>query len=205
MKRKKQLIAGLLLFALLFSMISTAENTAAKSLSKKQVVKVSHKYKTKKDGEGGAKQKIILYGKAKNGKVVWKFSSPYCVCTELSNNDYCINKNVIYLFSTKLYAISKSTGKVKWTYDYGVGSPSAAFDKNGNLYCTGTYKDSFICLSPKGKLKFQAKYKAPYQWPYKIKIVSGKIRVYVENPNDEKQYYLIYNKHGKYLGKHVAA
>lgn len=201
MNRKKQLIVAMLLFALSLSMISTAENTAAKSLSKKQVVKVTHKYKMKEDG---GKQKVTLYGKARDGKVVWKFSSPYCVCAEQSNNDYFINKNVIYLFSTKLYAISKSTGKVKWTYDYEVGSPSVAFDKKDNLYCTGGYEDSFICISPKGKLKFEAKFKDPYQWPYKIKIVSGKIRVYLENFKNGKNYYFTYNKKGKYLSKHIS-
>lgn len=201
MGKKRKLIVGLLLFVLLFSMISTAENTAAQSSLKKKVVKVSHKYKMKKDG---AKQKVILYGKAKDGKVVWKFSSPYCICTELSNNDYFINKNVIYLFSTKLYAISKSTGQVKWTYDYEAESPSTAFDKKNNIYCTGFYTDNFICISPKGKLKFEAKYKEPYQWPYKIKIVSGKIRVYLENYKNGKKYYFIYDKRGKYLGRHTA-
>ena len=202
MKIKKQLAAVLLLFVLSFSMILVAENTEAKSSLKKKVVTVSHKYKIKKE-KYGKKQKVILYGKAKDGKVVWKFSSPYCICTELSNNDYFINKNVIYLFSTKLYAISKSTGKVKWTYNYEVGSPCAAFDKKGNLYCTGTYKDSFLCISPKGKLKFKTKFEEDYIWPYKIKIVSGKIMIYFEKNIDEIPYHLIYNKDGKYLGRHI--
>lgn len=177
----------------------TAKNTAAQSSSKKKVVKISHKYKMKKDV---SERKVILYGKAKDGTVVWKFVSPYCICTETSNNDYFINKNVIYLFSTKLYAINKSTGKVKWTNDYETGSPSVAFDKKGNLYCTGPYDDKFICISSKGKLKFKVKYIKPHHWPYKIKIVSKKIRVYFEN-YDGKNYYFIYNEHGKYLGKHT--
>lgn len=135
---------------------------------------------------------------------MWRrFSSPYCVCTELSNNEYFINKNVIYLFSNKLYAINKATGKVKWTYNYGVGDPSAAFDKKGNLYCTGYYMDGLSCISPEGKLKFEVEFGDPFRWPTKIKIVSGKIRVYLQNYKNEKEYYLIYDKKGKYLGKRV--
>lgn len=175
---------------------STSHEVKAAKLTKKKAVKVVHKYKANK-----GKRKVTLFGKSKDGKVVWKFSSPYCVCTELSDNEYFINKNVIYLFSNKLYAIDKTTGKVKWTYDYGVGSPCAAFDKKGNLYCAGYYTEGFICISPEGKLKFESNFAEPYQWPSKIKIVSGKVRVYILNSDNEKQYYLIYNQDGKYLGK----
>lgn len=190
-----------LVFCIIAPSFKSLENTLVEAATKKEVVKITHKYKVK---ESNWTQKIILYGKAQDGSVVWKFSSPYMVLTELNTNEYYINKNVIYLFSDKLYAISKSTGKVKWTYDCLLGGTSVAFDSKDNIYFTGYYDNSLYCVSSQGKLKFETKFPERYYWPYKIKVSSGKIRVYIDGDYKEElgleKHYLTFDKKGKYLG-----
>lgn len=166
--------------------------------SKKKVVKITDSIRiSKKQG----KLKITLYGKAKDGSTVWKFSSPYVSGSELDIHQYFINKNTIYLFSDKLYALNKSTGKIKWTYDQFLGGVSTAFDSKGNMYYTGYYEDNLYCISPSGKLKFKTPLPQDYYWPYKIKLSSGKLRVYVCGGQAEEysSCFLTYTTSGKYL------
>lgn len=174
-------------------------NGTTVEVATKKVVKVTSKYKSK-----NSKQRVTLCGKAKDGTIVWKFVSPYLSCTEMSNNDYFVNNNTVYLFSDKLYAINKTTGKVKWTYDDTVYSPSVAFGKQGNIYYIGGRSDNLISLSPKGKVKFIAKVPSRYMWPDEVKIASGKIKVHVVT-EDEAQidYVLIYDKKGNLLSERV--
>lgn len=179
----------------------TGNSTVVKAASKK-VVKVTHKYKLK---DGGMKRKVTLYGKAKDGTTVWKFFSPYLVCTELSDNEYFINKNTVYLFSDKLYAINKATGKVKWTYKNAPYSPAVSFDKKGNIYYTGWYSDDLIGLSLKGKVKFKTKLPARYMWPGKVKVASEKIKVSVVTADEEQiDYELVYDKKGNLLSERIS-
>jgi outer membrane protein assembly factor BamB len=180
-------------------------NLSAEAATGGKVVKITAKHKQSSDH---CKEKVTLYGKAKDGTVVWKFTSPYVELTELDSNVYFENGNVVYLFSDKLYAINKSTGKVKWRYSKTVGSPIVCFDKSGNIYYTGFYDNGIQCLTRKGKLKFETKFPERYYWPSKITISNGKIKVYMGMDSEEdddsnfpdENHYLCYDKNGKYLG-----
>ena len=167
----------------------------------KKVVKVT----SKEEYKDGTYSRVILYGKAKDGSIVWKYTSPYQSLTELPTNEYFINNKFIYLFSDKLYAISKSTGKVKWTYKCSLGGVSTAFDKNGDMYFTGYYLDTIYCISPEGKLKFKSKIPSQYYWPYEIELSGNEVQVYVEEDSTHgmgsyRTQYLIFDKKGKYYG-----
>ena len=176
-------------------------HTVVEASSKKKVVKVTSKVNIK-----GSDGRTTLYGKAEDGSVVWKYNSAYCPMAELNCNEYYVNNNLIFLFSDKLYAISKSTGKVKWTHDCTLTGTATAFDKKGNMYFTGTgpdsYSDTLCCISPKGKLIFKTKHPDDYARPYAIKLSTKKIRVYIEYGPEEisGDVYLTFDRKGKFRG-----
>ena len=171
-------------------------------LTKTTAPKVTQIADKRKRNSTGYKEKVILYGKTVDGTTVWKFSSPYTWLTELSTNEYFINQNTIYLFSDKLYALDKSTGKKKWTHNDLLGGVSVAFDKSGNMFYTGYYYKELQCISPNGKLLFKTAIPDPYYWPYKIILTSNKVRVYIEGGTTDysDSHYLTYTSDGQYLG-----
>lgn len=203
MRLNKMMIAACI--GLIMSILVTNTSpmyTVIEAATKKKVVTVVGKEKQK----DGRYKRVTLYGKAKDGSVVWKYTSKYKPLTELDTNEFFVNDKFVYLFSDKLYAISKATGKVKWTYDCSLGGVSTAFDKKGNIYFTGFYYDYVHCISPEGKLKFKTKIPDRYYWPYEIKISGNKILVYIDGDSKEEtsyykeKHYLTFDKKGNYIG-----
>ena len=205
MKRHLRKIVTAVCIGLTLSITETSTmpimNVVAEAATKKKVVKVTSKTKIK----DGIESRVTLYGKADDGSVVWKYTSKYRPLAELESNEHYVNGNLVYLFSDRLYAISKSTGKVKWTNNCQLGGTCAAFDKKGNMYCTGFYDHSLYCISPKGKMIFKTEFPDRYYWPYEIKLSGTKIRVYVDGDDKQemsydKKHYLTYDKKGNYCG-----
>ncbi|HIQ98061.1 MAG TPA: PQQ-binding-like beta-propeller repeat protein [Candidatus Limivivens merdigallinarum] len=173
MRRVKKVLAVLLMVSCLLVSGITVSARAA-------VTKVTdvNNYKN-------GKQSMVIYGKTRTGKNVWKYKSKSYTATELSAVSYKVWKNRVYIVEGKtLTILNKQTGKAllkrKRVFSQNMGSAVMYIDKGGNLYTTGYYGDVIYKISPKGKVLWKRTVSSSCYWPTKIRISGNRLVVYYD-------------------------
>jgi hypothetical protein len=145
----------------------------------------------------------IIYGKAKNGKTVWKYKTSKCLATELDSATWKVKGNSVYIIDdTTFIRLNKQTGKVvskkKLDSSYDLWSASMYVDGDGNLYSIGYYGSKIVKCTKNGVVKWVKDIDENYYWPYKIELSGNKLTVFFDGDSNYQK--IILNiKTGKIL------
>ena len=177
-----------------WSSLTPHANAAAK------VTKIAQSYI--EDTEN-SRQRSVIKGYTKAGKLVWTYKTGWAVQTELETiSSYFQKGSIVYLVvEGKVIALNKNTGKVLWkTKSIAGASVHYAFDKKGVLYIGGYDGPNVVAIDKKGKILWQVAdaSKGKAYWSYKINLLSDKIEIAYESDSDyEGRAYVDYS--GKIL------
>lgn len=150
-------------------------------------VKMSSKLDSK-----GTKVTYTLEGKTKSGKTVWTYTSAAYTAAQLSDLQFKVFKNYVYVLEGKYFIkLNKSTGKtaVRTKVWDGYGSPIMYIDSKGTLYATHYYSYAeqppysyyyLYKISSSGKLIWRDTLKTKLFWPCKIESRNGKLVISFE-------------------------
>lgn len=151
-------------------------------------------------GKTGEIMRLGCYDAA--GSLLWAYESETLSSTELSGLDVFLNQSaeqpmvMAYNCDFGLTALDAATGAEIWTLSAGEADLGAsityAVANDGAMYIGGYYGPDPVCITPAGKVKWQASSshktesgeKADFTWMNSIVVLSDGIAVHYDNCDD---------------------
>lgn len=176
-------------YLVLFTALAIFLSWSSQALHVSAAVKVTKIVQSYIEDSENSRQRSVLKGYTKAGKLVWTYKTGWAVQTELETiSPYFKKNNIIYVVvEGKVIALSNNTGKVLWkTKSVAGASVHYAIDKKGVLYIGGYYGPDVVAINKKGKVLWQVADASSGKayWPVKINLLSDKIEIVYDSDSE---------------------